>query len=333
MKRILPAVAVLLAALSAIGAGSPAPQFPTIRGDAYWIAGPADTILMLYDGADSKGHVDISTDAGLAWRTAATFDHGVGPVTRLADGSLVMVIHDGDGRRGWISSADDGGTWSQLTPIPIEFRNHVYSWGPIIEMTDGRWAYCPYAQNGNLDANALIVWSNDRGRTWSDPIAFPTPVDGNMGLTEVTLVQVGTGDYLAAIRSDDVENGGFDGFYFSRSHDGLTWSKPEPIGDIGRQPHFFRLDDCWALTYRQWVPQASTNFSAMRFSRNGRDWSRPYRVQQSVQDGASLVRAKGQLIAFNQLYPQHTVRTRHGISIPAEKDWFDSDEPKMLEKK
>ena len=56
---------------------------------------------------------------------------------------------------------------------------------------------------------------------------------------------------VAAIRSDDVENGGFDGFYFSRSHDGLTWSVPKPVGDMGRQPHFFRLGNCLALTYRQ----------------------------------------------------------------------------------
>jgi hypothetical protein len=324
------AMLVIAAAMLTLGASAQAPQFPADGRGGFWIAGPEDSILMLYNGSDGKGHTAVSTDTGLTWNVVAGFDLAAGPVTRMTDGSLVMVTHDSEHGRGWIRSLDHGRTWSDLTPIPIEFRYRVYSWGPITEMTDGRWAYTPYAQNGNLDADALILWSADRGRTWSKPIAFPTPIDGNKGLTEVALVQLGKHDLLAAIRSDDVENGGFDGTYFSYSSDGLTWSTPQPLGDMARQPHFFRLADCWVLTYRQWLPASKTNFSAMRFSVDGHAWSRPYRVQQGVQDGACLVQSKGRLMAFNQRYPQASVRTRKVISIPNRNDWFASQTAKML---
>ncbi len=67
----------------------------------------------------------------------------------------------------------------------------------------------PYSQNANLDASALILWSHDQGRTWQKPIAFPTPVDGNQGLTEAALLEFQPGRFIAAIRGDDVENSGF----------------------------------------------------------------------------------------------------------------------------
>ena len=331
LRRTSVAMIVLVAVMLAADAAAPPaqPQFPASSVGGFWIEGPDDTILMAHHDSSGPPQLAESTDLGLTWRAVAALPDA-GPMTRLADGSLVMVTNAPGIGRAWIRSPDHGRSWSGPTPIPVEFRNRVYSWGPIVETSDGRWAYCPYAQNGNLDADALILWSSDRGRTWGEAIAFPTPVDGNKGLTEVALVQLGANVLLAAIRSDDVKNGGVDGFYFSRSQDGVSWSAPEPVGDMGRQPHFFRLADCWALTYRQWIPERRTNFSAVRFSRDGGQWSRPYRIQEGVQDGACLIEVEGQVIAFNQLYPQAAIRTRRVIRIPDESDWFSSPEAKML---
>ena len=327
--------ALVIVALSATAAtGAPdsdsLPHFPAGSRGGFWIEGPDNTILMAYNASDGKGHIAISSDLGLSWRIVSASQQA-GPLTRLADGSLLMV-RERRNERDWVQSLDQGRTWSKPKPIPVKFKYPVYCWGPIVEASDGRWAYCPYAQNGNLNADALIVWSSDRGQTWSKPIAFPTPSDGNKGLTELALVQLDDDSFLAAIRSDDVENGGFDGFYFSQSDDGLTWSVPRPVGDRGRQPHFFRLQNCLALTYRQWLPEASTNFSAVRFSTKGSQWSRPYRIQEGVQDGACLVQINGTLIAFNQLYPESTTRTRYVVQVPDAKDWFAAPAPKGIQK-
>ena len=331
LRRTSVAMIVLVAVMLAADAAAPPaqPQFPASSIGGFWIEGPDDTILMAHHDSIGSPQVVESADLGLTWRGVAALPN-VGPMTRLADGSLLMVAPAPKIGLAWVRSVDHGRSWSDPTPIPIEFRNRVYSWGPIVETSDGRWAYCPYAQNGNLDADALIVWSSDRGVTWGKPIAFPTPVDGNKGLTEVALVELGPNDLLAAIRSDDVENGGFDGFYFSRSKDGVNWSTPEPVGDMGRQPHFFRLADCWALTYRQWIPSRRTNFSAVRFSHDGLKWSRPYRIQEGVQDGACLVQVRGQVIAFNQRYPQAKERTRLVIRVPNSGDWFESSTSKDI---
>ena len=81
------------------------------------------------------------------------------------------------------------------------------------------------------------------------------------------------------------------------------------------------------------MPAMATNFSCVRFSRDGQRWSKPFIIEEGVQDGAHLVNVKGQLIVFNQRYPQHDVRTRYVIRIPEERDWFTSSEFVPLLKK
>lgn len=326
------------------------PEFPSDsrKSHPFCIAGPGDTILMAYRvGRSNSVQLARSTDTGLTWEVLSTVDcfdplhyHG-GHMTLMSDDSILMVVENRDFQRGWIRSVDGGRTWSDFILIPLEWKFPVYTYGPIYEMSDGRWAYAAYAQQNwpkenrfrpnqdvRMDADALIIWSQDEGKTWGDPISIPDPRDGNINLSEIALLEYEPGKFLAAIRSDDAYRiddnkvAGFDGFYFSRSDDGQTWSTPQPLGDMGRQPHFHRIGDTFVLSYRQYAPWDGTGYATLRFSRDGLTWSRPFRVRRDVQDGPNLVQSHGQVIAFNQLYPVADFPVRQVIEIPDESRWF-----------
>ena len=307
---------------------------PTV-GDASpwatWIEGRDDTILMAYGGAgDGKVHVTRSSDAGVSWQEDAVlnYDATMPYLTRLADGRLVMVVYDQIfGPISWMASQDDGRTWSQSHPIPIDYPTDpprtIHPHGPILEMSDGRWAFCSVWawRKKNRVTRALVVWSHDGGKTWSKPIAWPTTADGNHGLTEATIAQVAPQKYVAAIRSDEGGDKCWDGGYFSQSEDGVAWSVPQPftdrVGEKVNMPKFYRIGDQWVLTYRLWNPKGSTSLSALRVSRNGIEWSEPILIgaDPSYNNGAFLVRVKKQLIALNHRYPNHQTITRKVIDL------------------
>jgi hypothetical protein len=289
-----------------------------------WIEGPNDTILMSFN-AEGKVHIATSRDEGQSWEVASTIQVeestiSGGYFTRLSEETLLLTITRDEPRQvGWIRSDDHGQTWSEPTPI-LPLVPHLYPYGPILVMPDGRWAYCPYYQREQEEFRALLVWSGDQGKTWSEPIAFPTPTDGNQGLTECTVVQTGPGRYLAAIRGDEGPGNpdAFDGFYFSRSENGLQWSAPEPLNERGRMPLFYRIGDSWVLAYRQYDFPQRTQHSVLRFSREGQEWSEPLIIESGVNAGPQLVQVQGKILAFNTLYPETATLTRHEVNIPDE---------------
>jgi len=285
-----------------------------------WIEGPDDTILMSFND-DGKVHITASQDEGKRWKIISTiYKQGArlsgGYFTRLADGALLLVITTADGQKRvcWVRSDDHGRTWTAPTPI-IELGPNLHAYGPVCVMEDGRWAYCPYSQRAEEEFGALIMWSGDGGKTWGKPIVLPTPTDGNRGLTECTVVQLGPERFLAAIRADEGK-GAADGFYLSRSRDGVQWTPPESLGERGRMPLFYKIAGTWALAYRQYDAPKGTQHSVVRFSRDGQTWSSPMTIESGVDAGPHLVRVKGKVIAFNARYPARSNLTRHCVAIP-----------------
>ena len=272
--------------------------------------------------------LDVGTSTGgtpggrvLWWKTdVAGVADNPDYFTRLADGSLVMVVVRRDSPTssvGWIRSLDHGRTWSTFCPIAISLPPN-YAYGPIIELPDGQWAYCPYYQDSEKKAHSLLMWSRDRGQTWSAPTQFPTPTDGNQGLSEATIAQISPNKYVAAIRSDEIATPQqWDGFYLSYSQDGLHWTVPKPTaaGEAGRMPLFYRIGDYWVLSYRQYVPSEKMQYGVLRVSRDGLKWSKPYRIEKGVNQAPFLVRVQGKLIALNNQYPAREILTRHVIDI------------------
>jgi len=287
-----------------------------------WIEGRDGTILMSFH-AGGKLHVARSQDEGRSWRVISAVP-GVFPggyFSRLLGGELLMVTFDEPTRQvAWVRSTDDGCTWSQPTPI-LTLKEHYYAWGPINVMQDGRWAYCLCRELEDKETQALVTWSADGGKTWGAPLILPRPADGNKGSTESTVVQIEPGTYLAAIRGDENEpgTGAFDGFYLSHSKDGLHWSVPESLEERGRMPLFYRIGSVWALAYRQYDNAAKTQHSAVRFSVDGRQWSKPWILESGVNAGPRLLQVGDHVVAMNQLYPAMDTITRHVVALP-EKD-------------
>ena len=95
--------------------------------------------------------------------------------TRLTDGSLVMVVVRRDSPTfigGLDRSLDHGRPWPPTSAIAISLPPN-YAYGPIIELPDGQWAYCPYYQDSEKKAHSLLMWSRYWGQTWMRSHAVP----------------------------------------------------------------------------------------------------------------------------------------------------------------
>jgi len=304
-----------------------------------WIEGKDGSVLMAYGqstglGGDGRVRIAESTDGGHTWTviTYLKYNTDYAYMSRMRDGRLIMVVYnthfEGEDTNniyrdlGWVASTDEGRTWSELNRITID-SPLLNAYGPIIEMPDGRWAYSPYTgkvghplKGPVLEIDPILVWSEDQGKTWSKPIHFSAGADGNRGLSEMTIAQLGPTEYVAAIRSDE-SPGGWDGFYLSRSTDGSNWSVPTSLGENGRMPMIYRIEPLWVLTYRQYVPADNTQYSAYRVSNDGITWSAPQRIERGVNNAPFLVRVGNELVAFNHGFPDRARITRNVVALPA----------------
>jgi hypothetical protein len=319
------AVLYVITAASRLDAADSYPR--KIPGALSWIGGRDGSILMCVGNRIAR-----STDEGETWQDIGTVTNATPTCcfSRLADGALLLLVSIGaDGHPwenvpgatqtvAWVRSDDDGHTWSKPTPI-LTLRKHWQYWGPICLMQDGRWGFCPYfeeipAKGKSVRTYSMLMWSEDQGRTWSEPIEFPKTADGNRGLTEMTVAQLGPRHYFAAIRADDTV-GSWDGFYWSESTNGLQWSVPESFGERGRMPLIYQLKDGWALAYRQYDADKGVQHSAIRFSSDGRQWANPQLIETGVGAMPQLVELTGRIIVFNKGYPDGDTVTRHVIDI------------------
>jgi len=83
-------------------------------------------------------------------------------------------------------------------------------------------------------------------------------------------------------------------------------------------PQFYRLGQVWALAYRQYDFPNRTQHSAIRFSRDGEEWTDPWILESGVNAGAHLLQLGDQVIAMNQLYPATDTITRNVVTLPDE---------------
>ncbi len=290
-------------------------------GGATWIEGPDNTILMsLHHG--SRTYIAASEDEGRTWEVVSAVEVPGKEVsgnyfTRLSETTLLLrgTLREGDESYScWVRSDDNGYTWSEAAPILPHRPGFYVSPAPIRVMSDGRWAATYYYEKERC--TSYVVWSSDQGQTWGEPIAFPTPADGNQGSTEVDVCELGPNSLVASIRGDDDPNvpGSWDGHYLSWSTDGLDWSVPVSLGDRGRQPSFYRVGNLWALGYRLYDHALGIQHGAIRFSRDGKEWSPPMIINQGVQNEPFIVQVNGRIIAFNYGYPDATLLTRNDIT-------------------
>jgi Neuraminidase (sialidase) len=119
----------------------------------------------------------------------------------------------------YILSKDGGKSWSDKKSLQIPGYS-VSPFGRIIRLADGTLlmnAYGSKAGGPELPSYSFAIRSTDNGQTWGDHSLV------SKGLNEGSFLQLGNGDVIAAVRSDEPE----EATYLSRSKDGgRSWDKP-----------------------------------------------------------------------------------------------------------
>jgi len=202
-----------------------------------------------------------SPDEGRTWSPAAVLYDGPHDdrdpsIVQLQSGRLICNFFSlgtsddpgkpWNGRGSWIVTSDDlGRTWS----APRQVTTDVYCSTPIRELTDGRLILGMYRETPDA-ANGAVIFSDDRGDTWSDVIDIDN--GGHRLDAETDIIELKDGSLYAVQRPN---------MCFSLSKDrGKTWSVSEPMGFAGHCPYLLRThDDIILLAHR--VPLTSLHYS------------------------------------------------------------------------
>ena len=226
-----------------------------------------DRVLMLVGVGNPHQAVLLSSDDhGKTWSEPwyvhtdenGKSDTGLGvEFTYVGDGKLflrssqyLLSEEDENWRYMLWYSKDYGKTWEKSSALPP----HVWSWDPGLVDTDPKtgkvtriWKTC--LTGGDIftgtEPNAIprpwsfgyLYWSDDEGRTWTDPVKIPQWE----GLNEIGLIRANSGDIIAACRTDIIDkfahnyNDNYAGLKISISKDNAkTWSAPKTLYNWGR---------------------------------------------------------------------------------------------------
>ncbi len=198
------------------------------------------------DGGDSwTDPVEITP----RWQDARNPALGVGPHGEIIVSFWMAALHgyrEGESGPQWdcreapqerfstpalylTSSRDNGLTWAEATPVPMETLTLASPYGRIITAHDGTMLMSVYGRAAQpvegVRDTAVILRSSDGGHTWGDETVVGPRYN------ETTYAYTPDGDLLAALRT---ESGRID---VARSSDhGRSWSDPVPVTRDGEHP-------------------------------------------------------------------------------------------------
>jgi hypothetical protein len=209
----------------------------------------------------------LSSDEGRSWSGARVLYDGPDDdrdpsIVQLSNGSLICnffslrkkeMVKDGEaawtGLGSWmVVSHDAGESWS----APMQIAKDYYCSSPIRELPDGRLILGLYRQTGE-ESHGAIVFSEDGGKTWGEPVDIDT---GGYKLdAETDVIPLKDGSLYAVEREPKTT------MCYSVSRDGgRTWTVSSPLGFPGHCPYLLRtLDDIIILAHR--LPQTSLHYS------------------------------------------------------------------------
>jgi hypothetical protein len=214
---------------------------PTPKGELLAIAGG------LADAADRTGKrrllqpvVTRSTDEGKTWEKVADFDAGF-------EHKFAAIPY------GTITTGEDG---SLRTVVYMTTRGDV----------------TPFNDAGNPFA-ALMVRSDDGGKTWGDPAVI------GRGINETCALHLGGGAWIAAARTDDrpAPEFGQELRQYRSIDDGKTWKDEGLLTGYHQHPaHLLRLGSGEVLL--SYGNRKDAAVDVRRSTDNGRTWGEPRRV-------------------------------------------------------
>ena len=180
------------------------------------------------------------------------------PPSDLGDRPIDLVV---------TRSADDGWSWEAPQNLAIPWLQSASPFGRMVELADGTLIMPVYGHateyGRDPKSNSYLVRSSDGGRTWSDVSRISS------GMTETTVLALGDGALIAAMRADD----DVQGLHVARSLDaGRTWNSPQPI--TGAHEHPADLTELSAGVVVVWYARRTPPYRIEgRLSRDGgRSW-------------------------------------------------------------
>lgn len=225
------------------------------RGSALYAPDSVMYQLRSTDGGQSWQH------EGLVWnprQDEGVFSYGPPCLTRLRDGSLVLVSYRADrsypdklmvnsATGGFLQvdtilmrSGDHGHTWSAPELIPMPAGMILDFSGGIVELEDGRWFLAFDNGKGYDDPNPVEpvmrgVFSGDRGWTWGDLVTIAGSPQDTKGYWHGVPVRLHDGRLFILLWTADKSSGEFLTIHRSISDtDGQRWSTPQPTGIRGQ---------------------------------------------------------------------------------------------------
>ncbi len=203
-----------------------------------------------------KTIIMTSNDFGGTWtqkrwmRTNANGDPDIAmTVGTTYLGKGVVTASPESGMR--VFSRDFGETWTESYPVPAVTKGKaLYHWDPLLvdkdksgnitRLAEARYHETGYGRNDPDPTHkfdqAVIWFSEDIGKTWSEPLEVPQWY----GVNELALVRAMNGDIIAGCRTDnpvrftDIQDM-WSGLAISISKDnGKTWSPQNPLYEYGR---------------------------------------------------------------------------------------------------
>lgn len=232
-----------------------------------------------------------SGDDGKTWSKATLvadtlWDDRDPSICQLPDGTLICNWFTFQGRKNshgetvfkeiWLAfSNDDGHTWSEPQLIPSTAGENYACTSPIRRLPDASLVMPIYKQGyegGVRQFWTYMIFSNDAGKTWSEPAAVDPE---NNDLDEPDVISLPSGDLLCIMRSADNQSG-----WKSISKDGgRTWTKAVPLEFPGCCAYLYRTSKGILLCGHRW-PGTSVNYSLDE----GQTWSD--NIQIDTHDGA-----------------------------------------------
>jgi len=229
--------------------------------------------------ADGKLAKLRSTDGGKTWATDGlvwgsdydevpySYSYTAPHATRLSDGTLVLIAQRWDCLRGaqpvfnpetggirlretvLFRSIDGGHTWSLPKKLALPGGGLADTPSQIIELNDGRWFLACELWKGWDDTSPLhikgfAVFSDDKGKTWTDRIDFPSASDTQKMYSHSRYTRMLDGRIAALQWTQEVGTAkDFDLHFTISDETGTKWSDPRPTGIMGQTSWLADLGD------------------------------------------------------------------------------------------
>jgi len=139
-------------------------------------------------------------------------------------------------------SEDEGYSFDTTVKLDTDRFRDGYSRTGVEELSDGRLAYVVTEHHPPHSQYTYIVFSQDRGRTWSKPtvVVDQGPDMSKRQFSEPDVLEVNPGELLCILR--DSKKTGY--LHSTRSLDGgATWTPTEQTTMFGHPGHLLKLSD------------------------------------------------------------------------------------------